>query len=171
VNVRSQAAAALGPVILWLLINNMSFKVSFEDQGLGQKLDSVALKQLLPESTTLVMAGLVATILGWLLTGLLRRIVLAVATLMTVYLTWLMISLNSSISDLAATALDTTTKIATIESPITYWISIGVGVLTSILFLFAIKARPPVIHRKAAGGTGSSDIWKEQDKRRGGRKK
>ncbi len=41
-NVRSQAAAALGPVVLWLLINNMSFKVAFEDQGLGQKLDSVA---------------------------------------------------------------------------------------------------------------------------------
>lgn len=159
---RSQASAALGVVLIWLITNNLALTAVVVAADLGERTEEILFKEANPIIGQLALVALVASAVIWLTGGLLRKALSAVAAAVLGYLSFLTISLVISPEQRVADQISLTGEIARIDFGLTSYLLILISTISALLYLGSIKtysadkAQRPRLK-------SDRDTWRAQD--------
>ena len=159
---RSQASAALGVVVIWLITNNLALTAVVTTADLGERTEEILFKEANPIIGQLALVALVGSAVIWLTGGLLRKAVSAVTAVGLGYLSFVTVSLMISPKQRIADKISLTGEIARIDFGPTAYLLVLTATISALLYLGSIKTysadktqRPRL--------KSDRDTWRAQD--------
>lgn len=164
---KSQASAALGTIIIWLLINNAALVVFVDDSDLGNRSEKILLKQLEPLISQLSLAALVGSAVIWLIGGILRRVLAFMTALTLVLLTYRLLNLFTTSDSAVMAELTLTGDLNSVDIGLTIYLAFAVSAVSALLYFWAVKS-PVKDSSRRPNLKAKPDMWREQDEGRDG---
>jgi hypothetical protein len=162
---KSQASAALGTVIVWLLINNAAVVAKLLDQDLGARTQSVLLKEIDPLISQLALAALVGSAVIWLIGGLIRKFIALVTSLILLLLSYQLFELLREPSALIKANISLSGELSSVDIGLSIYLAFAISVISALLYLVAVRA--VVVDRSTRPNLKpKTDMWREQDEGR-----
>jgi ABC-type branched-subunit amino acid transport system permease subunit len=162
---KSQASAALGTVIVWLLINNAAVVANLVDQDLGNRAESIQVQEIDPLISQLALAALVGSAVIWLIGGLIRRLIALVDAGILLFLLYRLFTLINQPASSVSESVTYSGDVSTVDLGISLYVAFAVSLISALLYLVAVRVR--VIDRSARPNLKpKTDLWREQDEGR-----
>lgn len=164
---RSQASAALGTIVIWLLINNAALIAIVDDPDLGSRSEEILLKQLEPLISQLALAALVGSAVIWLIGGILRKILASLTAFTLAFLSYKLLSLLLASASTVVPEPTLTGSVVSVEIGLAIYLAFAVSAGSALLYLWAVKS-PVVDKSRRPNLKAKPDVWREQDEGRDG---
>ncbi len=159
---RSQASAALGVVLIWLVSNNLALTAFVTADELGERSEDILFKSVNPVIGQLALVALVGSAVIWLTGGLLRKALSSINAVVLSYLSFLALTLVLSPTQRVKEKISLTGEISRVEFGLTAYLLILLAAISSLLYLSSVKTysadrtqRPRL--------KSDRDTWREQD--------
>jgi hypothetical protein len=162
---KSQASAALGAVVVWLLINNAAVVANLIDQDLGVRAESILVKEIDPLISQLALATLVGSAVIWLIGGLIRRFIALLNAGILLFLIFRLFNLLTEPEVSVSENLTYSGEISNVDLGGSLYAAFAVSLISALLYLVAVRAT--VIDRSTRPNLKpKTDVWREQDEGR-----
>jgi drug/metabolite transporter (DMT)-like permease len=162
---KSQASAALGTVVVWLLINNAAVLANLVEQDLGVRSESILVKAADPLISQLALAALVGSAIIWLIGGLIRKLIALVNAGILFFLLFRLFSFISAPISSVSENLTFSGEVSNVELGGSIYVAFAVSLISALLYLGAVRAT--VVDRSTRPNLKpKTDVWREQDEGR-----
>lgn len=159
---KSQASAALGVVLIWLLTNNLEIVATVSEPDLGERSQVILVKEIQPLIGQLALAALVGSVIVWLTGGLVRKIVSTFNAAALIYLGALTVSLVTNPTAQLADSVDLSGNVVGTSVGYFSYLLAVVSFVSGLLYLGSVKTYSTDKTSRPRLKT-DRDTWRDQD--------